>query len=144
MKIRSDFVTNSSSSSYVIAYKDSPDFDEETLQRYPVLKNFGAILESIMLTANDYGDTTEGECVKTVKELDEHFVGCYKYGDINTLEKILDDDDHLKEQYGKCIKLLDDGYRIVFKSVDYNDTVFDAILRNLSKSDGIVQIIEEE
>ena len=38
MKIREDFVTNSSSSSYVIAYKASPNFDEETIQRYPILK----------------------------------------------------------------------------------------------------------
>lgn len=61
MKIREDFVTNSSSSSYVIAYKASPNFDEETIQRYPILKGFTTVLESVLLAANDYGDTTEGE-----------------------------------------------------------------------------------
>ena len=37
MKIRLGFVTNSSSSSYVIAYRSAPEFDEETLAKYAYL-----------------------------------------------------------------------------------------------------------
>lgn len=144
MKIREDFVTNSSSSSYVIAYKASPNFDEETIRRYPILKGFTTVLESVLLAANDYGDTTEGEQIKTVEELDKYFVGCYGYGEINTLPRILDDDHYLKEHYDKCSKLLNDGYNIVFKQVDYNDSTFDSIIRNLVNTDGIVQIIADE
>lgn len=45
MKIRTSFVTNSSSSSYVIAYRSLPDFDEETLTKYPFLKTYGQLVE---------------------------------------------------------------------------------------------------
>ena len=50
----------------------------------------------------------------------------------------------LKEHYDKCSKLLNDGYNIVFKQVDYNDSTFDSIIRNLANTDGIVQIIADE
>ena len=146
MKIREDFVTNSSSSSYIIAYKAFPNL---------VLKGFDAILERFLLSADDYGDTTEGECIRSVEELDKHFVDCYGYADLNTLQRILDDDHYLKEHYEKCAQFLKNGYNIVFKQVDYSDTTFDAIVRSLSsivvtttpdQSDKvpIVQIIDSE
>ena len=61
MKIREDFVTNSSSSSYIIAYKAFPNLDDKLLQEFPILKGFDAILERVLLSADDYGDTRSEE-----------------------------------------------------------------------------------
>ena len=58
MKIRTDFVTNSSSSSFIIAYNNENPIDENTLEKYPFLKEYNNSIGTIfkLLEKLDYYD----------------------------------------------------------------------------------------
>ena len=74
MKFRLDFVTNSSSSSFIIVYK-KPHFDNKTLETYQILKNFNKFIEFILKSKDSkYVDTTE---YKTEEEILKYFKNDY-------------------------------------------------------------------
>ena len=79
MKIRNDFVTNSSSSSYVIAHKKL-EVDAETKEKYPELQKHLDLMENILLV--DYG-----EVFRTKEEWDAYMIGCHNCHVLYTEEK---------------------------------------------------------
>lgn len=143
MKIRSDYVTNSSSSSYVIAYKSLPEIDEETLKRYPFLKNYGKLIETVLFTEGD-NDTTAGTVSRTKEEYDENFISEYGWRDNTTVESILKDDDYLVDMYNKSIEYLEKGFNILDKRVDYNDTYCQNMIRELAEDKENFVILEDD
>jgi hypothetical protein len=142
MKVRRDFVTNSSSSSYVIAYRSLPKFDEETLAKYPFLENYDKLIEKVLFTEGDNA-TTAGEVARTKEEYDQWFLSTYSWRN-NTLEEILEDDRWLRDRYNKAIEYLEKGFNILSKDVDYNDEYCANMLRELAKDEDNFVILEDE
>lgn len=133
MKIRSDFVTNSSSSSYVIAYNglDTP---------HPSIKSLNKMIEIVLFSDGGY-ETTRGEKVRTIDELDSYMVDTYGYSDLNTIDKLLSADSYAKKIHTECVKALNEGYTILFKDVGYSDETLSALLHDIANEDIGVKIL---
>jgi hypothetical protein len=122
-KIRTGFVTNSSSSSFIIAIQGGI----ENLDRIVEIENekWKRLMVSLITTAMESegsGDTAPAEVL---------------FDDIEGLNKYLDDNDWLepkdKKQY---VAWVSDGWVVYRKSVDYNDTGTKELLNNID-GDGI-------
>lgn len=141
MKVRRDFVTNSSSSSYIIAYRSLPEFDEETIAKYPFLKNYGRLIDKVLF-AEGSDETTAGEVSRTKEEFDAWFIGRYGWRQ-STVEEIIADERYLSDMYKKAIEYLEKGFNILSKDVDYNDEYCAKMIDELANDADNFVILEE-
>lgn len=93
MKVREGFVSNSSTSSFIVAVDDGGDVPKVTIQ--------------IEVDIARYADAT----IRTQEELDAYMIDRYAWGEKQTLEEVFEDygGDHLKIQYEQMQKAIQNG-----------------------------------
>lgn len=100
MKYRNSFVTNSSSSSYIIAVKKENDELPKDIQ------------EKLVEWAKN--EIFNGNKISTMEELEKFIIDEYGYRN-QTLEEILNDDEYAKNNYEELKEKIQNGF-VVYKN----------------------------
>lgn len=108
MKVRQGFVSNSSSSSFIIAYKGDKPTKEIILKYLGIeenspLKDFANQLSEFIINK-----INKERIILSSKEDIIKYQGC--------------DEEDIEDWYGYHLKLINDGFNIVETSVSYNET----------------------
>lgn len=132
MKIRNDFVTNSSSSSFIIAFKDITKIVDEKHEEFQYLKIIKNLLEKQLIEPEEdvwYG-SYEGEIVDNIVDLEKyfknHYIGSY------SLKEYFEEYPEREDLYNELINFIKNNYEILFREISNNDETMKNLIESLN------------
>lgn len=128
-RIRLSFVTNSSSSSFILAVKDEGFLNSGTGKLEKFVK--GIIFGS-------------AEVIKTKEELDEYFKDTYVYSGTNLKDFLANKNNEGEiELYNEWLQYINKGYLIIERTVDNYEETMIKLINQMPDGENIIMIREE-
>lgn len=120
MKVRNGFVSNSSSSSFIISVPSSVGKGGKIMVEVDPSKVFDTVITS-------------------KEELDKWVVDQYGWGGVTDVEKILADEDWVQERYAEMLKTVERGDVVLQGDFEYDDT---SVVNLLTSAKGVKTIVD--